>query len=70
VAQMFAHTFERAYAAQGELDFWDYHGLSILPHTTLVANVGCGPEATHTTGMGDIRVRLPKGIMGLLSWQR
>ena len=73
VAQMFAHVFERAYATQGELDFWDYqwtftcwahHGLSILPTTALVENVGFGPEATHTTWMGDVRARLPKGTMG------
>jgi hypothetical protein len=73
VAQMFAHAFECAYAAQGELDFWDYqwtftcwahHGLSILPTTALVENVGFGPEATHTTWMGDVRARLPKGTMG------
>src|SRR5262249_30126072 len=70
---MFAHVFERAYAAQGELDFWDYqwtfacwahHGLSILPTTALVENVGFGPEATHTFSLGDVRARLPKGTMG------
>ena len=72
MAQMFVHAFERAYAAQGELDYWDYqwtftcwahHGLSILPTTALVENVGFGPEATHTTWMGDVRARLPKGTM-------
>jgi hypothetical protein len=76
---MFVHTFDRAYAAQGELDFWDYqwtftcwarHRLSILPKTTLVENVEFGPEAKHTTWMGDGRARLPKGTMGFLSWQR
>ncbi len=70
VAQMFAHAFDRAYTTQGELDFWDYqwtftcwahHGLSILPATTLVENVGFGAEATHTTSVRDLRARLPKG---------
>ena len=76
---MFVHAFERAYAAQGELDFWDdqwtftcwaHHSLAILPNTTPVENVEFGPEAMYTTWMGDVRTRLPKGTMGFLSWQR
>ncbi len=70
VAQMFAHAFDRAYITQGELDFWDYqwtfacwahHGLSILPATTLVENVGFGAEATHTTSVRDIRPGCRRG---------
>jgi hypothetical protein len=72
VAQLFAWAFERAYVTQGDLDFWDYqwtftcwaqHGLSILPTTTLVENVGFGPEATHMTWGEDVRARLPTGAM-------
>ena len=66
VAQMFAHAFERAYAAQGELDFWDYqwtftcwahHGLSILPTTALV-------ERTWDLGLRR-RIRSRWGMSGL-----
>ena len=54
--------FERAFAAGGDVDFWDYqwtfacwaqNGLSISPSTTLVTNVGFGPDATHTRSPGN-----------------
>jgi hypothetical protein len=49
--------FQKAYL--GAVDTWDYQwvfrcwrhgGLSILPTTTLVENIGFGDSATHTTG--------------------
>lgn len=49
------YIFERAY--QNKIDSWAYrwlfscwsqYGLSILPHTSLIQNVGFGEDATHT----------------------
>ncbi|MCP3981379.1 MAG: glycosyltransferase family 2 protein [bacterium] len=49
--------FDRAHAAAGEADYWDYqwtfacwaqHGISILPNPTLLSNIGFGDHATHT----------------------
>jgi hypothetical protein len=56
--------FEQAYVRVGEVDYWDYQwtfacwaqsGLSILPYTTLVSNIGFGEEATHTKSVHDRR---------------
>jgi hypothetical protein len=53
--QFWTRTFNRC--AAGEIDTWDapyqlsswmQNGLTILPNTNLVSNVGFGPEATHT----------------------
>jgi hypothetical protein len=50
--------------AAGRIDTWDYqwlfsawaaNGLSITPNVNLVANIGFGPAATHTT---DVNKRL------------
>ena len=58
--------FDRAFMQQGEVDYWDYQwtfacwaqkGLSIVPGTALVANVGFGEEATHTRSVNDPRAR-------------
>lgn len=47
---------------RGEIDTWDYQwafatmlngGLAITPHKNLVANVGFGADATHTTGESE-----------------
>lgn len=71
-ADMFRQAFERAYAAKGEVDYWDYqwtfacwsrNGLSILPNVSLVSNLGFGPSATHTTGTSDIRATVQRGAM-------
>jgi hypothetical protein len=52
----YARNFERTY--RGKIDTWDYqwafarfahHGLTVLPRTNLVQNVGFGRGATHTT---------------------
>lgn len=56
--------FERIYmATENKIDVWDYQwsllcwikrGLSILPTTTLVSNIGFGhPQATHTSSASD-----------------
>jgi hypothetical protein len=46
---------------EGKVDTWDYqwlyalwthHGLSAIPNANLVANIGFGPGATHTTTAG------------------
>ncbi len=56
-----SHIFQSTY--DGQIDSWAYrwnfscwlqHGLSILPHTNLVSNIGYGDAATHTVG-GDAR---------------
>ncbi|MBT9168466.1 MAG: hypothetical protein DDT22_00506 [candidate division WS2 bacterium] len=48
--------FENVY--QGKIDTWDYQwtfacwvqgGLSILPNSNLISNIGFGPNSTHTT---------------------
>lgn len=48
--------FDKTY--RNEIDTWDYQwafakminsGLSVIPHRSLVANIGFGPDATHTT---------------------
>src|SRR5262249_10489429 len=70
--EMFRQAFERAYAAKGDVDYWDYQwtfacwtqdGLSILPNVSLVSNLGFGPSATHTTGTSDIRATVQRGAM-------
>jgi hypothetical protein len=52
--EYWTHIFEKTYA--GQIDCWDYQwlftcwcqgGLSILPNTNLVSNIGVGPDATN-----------------------
>lgn len=49
--------FDNVY--QGKIGTWDYQwtfacwvqgGLSVLPNTNLISNIGFGPNSTHTTG--------------------
>jgi hypothetical protein len=56
-AEIFHDIFERAYRAGGDVDYWDYQwtlacwaqsGLSISPNATLVTNLGCREDGTHT----------------------
>jgi hypothetical protein len=56
--------FEHAWASRGQVDYWDHQwtfacwsqsGLSVVPHTNLVVNLGFGPHATHTKWTGDSR---------------
>jgi hypothetical protein len=37
-------------------------GLSVVPSVNLVANIGFGPEATHTKFEGDLRALTPVGV--------
>ncbi len=66
--ECYRKVFDQAYTREGEVDYWDYqwtlacwaqHGLSILPSTTLISNVGFGQDATHTKSMNDTRAYLP-----------
>jgi hypothetical protein len=59
--------FERTYRQQ-TTDSWDemwlynclfHHGLSILPETNLISNIGFGDKATHTGDPRDPRSALP-----------
>lgn len=63
-----AREFERAYARDGDVTYWDHQwtfacwansGLSIVPRANLVSNIGCGPGGTHTLMEGDPTGNLP-----------
>ena len=65
--------FEKAYKCDGKIDFWDYQwsfacwsqgGLSIMPRETLVSNIGCRHDATHTKNPNDRIANLPKKSIG------
>jgi hypothetical protein len=52
-----SNQFDKAFQSGGDIDFWDYqwsfaiwsqNGLTIMPKETLVTNIGCGSQATHT----------------------
>jgi len=54
--------FDRAYAVVDHVNTWDFqwtfacwvqNGLSVLPHGTLVSNIGFREDATHTRGASD-----------------
>ncbi len=56
-AELYRTVFDQAHAGGGDVNYWDYqwtfacwahHGLSILPNTTLLSNVGFREDATHT----------------------
>ncbi len=56
---------------QQEIDTWDYlwtfanlvnHGLTVLPQSNLVENIGFSAEATHTTGKGK-KLGIPAQVM-------
>jgi hypothetical protein len=42
---------------------WAHRGLSILPGTNLISNIGFGKDATHTKWKGDERANIPLGEM-------
>jgi len=59
--QYWSDLFDRVF--KGEIDTWDYqwnyacwlqNGLSVLPASNLVSNIGFGPEATHTKSFSSI----------------
>lgn len=54
--------FDRAYAEHEFADYWDYQwtfscwaqsGLSVIPNASMITNIGCGPEGTHTKWQGN-----------------
>ncbi len=54
--------------AEGEIDTWDYvwsftvwsqSGLSVIPRSNLISNIGFGADATHTTESVNPRAALP-----------
>lgn len=64
--------FDRAYERRGDVSYWDYQwtfacwansGLSIVPRTNLVSNVGCGPDGTHTLWDADPAGNVPVAEM-------
>jgi hypothetical protein len=66
--QYWQKVFDQAYVSRGNVNYWDYqwtltcwaqNGLSILPNTTLVSNIGFGEGATHTKSSRDKRSNLP-----------
>lgn len=44
---------------------WAHHGLSILPATNLISNIGFGADATHTKRTNDKRANVPTAAMTL-----
>jgi hypothetical protein len=40
---------------------WIHRGLSILPGTNLISNIGFGATATHTRRVDDVRANVPTG---------
>jgi len=60
--------FDKAYDSAGNIDYWDFQwtfacwtqrGLSVLPNTTLISNIGFGCDATHTIGFNNPIAALP-----------
>jgi len=58
----------------GEIDTWDYQlvcslwaqsGLTIVPRTNLVRNIGFGPDATHTANSEDPAAAMTVGSLAL-----
>lgn len=65
--EYWAKLLDQAYTDAGEGDYWDFqwaftcwvnHGLTILPTTNLITNIGFGEDATHTTSWNDKRSRV------------
>jgi hypothetical protein len=57
IAERYARLFDRAHAAAGQIDFWDYqwvfagwlqNGFAAMPNGNLVSNIGFGSHGTHT----------------------
>jgi hypothetical protein len=72
--QHYRHIFDQLHAQPGEFDGYDWawsfacwtqRGLSILPNTTLVQNVGFGADSTHfQDGVHDFRAELRAAPIG------
>src|SRR5215470_4648664 len=72
VIDFFRTVFDQTHGAGGNMSWWDFqwtfscwlqHGLSILPHTSLVSNIGFGNDATHTRGASDRIANVPTSAM-------
>lgn len=73
VQRYYISLFDRLY--RNEIDTWDgqwvysiykKNGLSIIPNTNLVSNIGFGPNATHTKAEG-ILSKMPTGKIEKIS---
>lgn len=71
-AEFWAAKFELTYATGIKHNGWDWpwlfacwahHGLSILPSTNLISNIGFSHDATHTKSPDDPRAGVPTGEM-------
>lgn len=71
-AEFWARKFDRSYADGIERHGWDWpwlfacwvqRGLSIIPRTNLISNIGFGPDATHTRNLDDERAFVPTVAM-------
>jgi hypothetical protein len=70
--EIFREIFESAHKSHGRVDYWDYqwtfacwtqNGLSISPNCTLVTNLGCRPDGTHTKSANSKIARLATEAM-------
>lgn len=70
--EYFKIIFDKAYAASTSKDYWDYQwlftlwargGLSILPDTNLISNIGYRADATHTKPDSNGLANLPISSM-------
>jgi len=71
-ARFWRKIFDRAYAAAGDADYWDYQwvlaifaqdGLVISPVNNLVSNIGFGKDATHTKSEKNWEANFPTVAM-------
>ncbi len=68
VEKFWADSFDRAYAPQGNLSYWDHqwafavwanNGLAVVPRRNLITNIGCNRDGTHCADENDIVGNLP-----------
>ena len=71
-AEFWSHYFDKTYTTGIEANGWDWpwlfacwahRGLSILPGTNLITNIGFGEDATHTRRIDDERAFVPAVAM-------
>jgi hypothetical protein len=64
------HIFDLTYGNHQQVDYWDYqwafacwaqNGLTVLPNTNLVHNIGFGEHATHTKSANHSCAQLKQG---------
>jgi hypothetical protein len=63
-------TFDRTYrnqidtcAYRWKFALWSQNGLVAVPSVNLVSNIGCGPDATHTTNPNRLSANMPLSAM-------